>query len=163
MRALDPRLLHRGRAARALLVADAALGLFVAVLVLAQAVLLAHVAASACSGASLEQVSTPLVALAATVTARALAAWGFEVVGRRAAAGVISELRRDVVDARLRRQPSALDGVQTAEVATAAVSGVDALETTFARYLPQVVLATIVPFAVLILVASIDLLAAGVM
>ena len=46
---------------------------------------------------------------------------------------------------------------------TAAVSGVDALETTFARYLPQVVLAVVVPVAVLVLVAWIDLLAAGVM
>ena len=43
------------------------------------------------------------------------------------------------------------------------MSGVDALETTFARYLPQVVLAVVVPVAVLVLVASIDLLAAGVM
>jgi thiol reductant ABC exporter CydD subunit len=40
---------------------------------------------------------------------------------------------------------------------------VDALETTFARYLPQVVLAIVVPIAVLVLVASIDLVAAGVM
>ena len=42
---------------------------------------------------------------------------------------------------RLRDRPAALDGAESAEVATAAVAGVDALETTFARYLPQVVLA----------------------
>ena len=101
--------------------------------------------------------------LVAVVVARALGAWGFEVVGRRAAGDVISQLRLDVVETRLRRQPTALDGAQSAEVATAAVSGVDALETTFARYLPQVVLAVVVPVAVLALVASIDLLAAGVM
>jgi thiol reductant ABC exporter CydD subunit len=53
--------------------------------------------------------------------------------------------------------------VQSAEVATAAVAGVDALEATFARYLPQVVLALTVPVAVLVLVASIDLVSAGVM
>ena len=146
-----------------LLVADAALGVVVALLVLAQAVLLARVAARSFDGASLEEVTTPLVVLVAVVAARALAAWGFEVAGRRAAGDVISELRLDVVEARLRRQPAALDGAQSAEVATAAVSGVDALETTFARYLPQVVLAVVVPVAVLVLVASIDLLAAGVM
>src|SRR5262245_45961920 len=94
---------------------------------------------------------------------RALGTWGFEVAGRRAAADVISGLRLDVVDARLRRRPAALDGAQTAEVSTAAVSGADALETTFARYLPQVVLAVVVPIAVLVVVVAIDPLAAGVM
>ena len=43
------------------------------------------------------------------------------------------------------------------------MNGVDALETAFARYLPQVVLAVVVPVAVLALVAAIDLLSAGVM
>ena len=163
MRLIDPRLLRRARAARSLLVADALLSVATALLVLAQAVLLARVAARGFAGASLEDVATPFGLLVAVVVARALGAWGFEVVGRRAAGDVISQLRLDVVETRLRRQPSALDGAQSAEVATAAVSGVDALETTFARTLPQVVLAVVVPIAVLALVASIDLLAAGVM
>ena len=163
MRLLDPRLFRRARAARSLLVADSVLGVATALLVLAQAVLLARVAARGFEGASLEDVGTPLGLLVAVVVARAAGAWGFEVVGRRAAGDVISQLRLDVVETRLRRQPTALDGAQSAEVASAAVSGVDALETTFARYLPQIVLAVVVPIAVLGLVASIDLLAAGVM
>jgi thiol reductant ABC exporter CydD subunit len=163
VRLIDPRLLRRTRAARTLLVVDAALGAVMALLVLAQAVLLAKVAARAFQGASLADVSTPLVVLCGVVVARALAAWGFEIAGRRAAGDVISQLRLDLIETRLRSRPGALDGVQSAEVATAAVSGVDALETTFARYLPQVVLAVVVPVAVLGLVASIDLLAAGVM
>ena len=56
-----------------------------------------------------------------------------------------------------------MDGIESAEVATAAVGGVDALETTFARYLPQLVLAIVVPLAVLVLVASIDLTSAAIM
>jgi thiol reductant ABC exporter CydD subunit len=163
MRLLDPRLFHRARTVRSLLVADAILGVLMAVLVLAQAVLLARVAARAFEGASLDEVATPLVLFVGVVVARALGAWGFEVFGRRAAGDVISQLRLDVVETRLRRRPTALDGVQSAEVATAAVSGVDALEATFARYLPQVVLAVVVPVAVLALVASIDLIAACVM
>ncbi|HET8969274.1 MAG TPA: thiol reductant ABC exporter subunit CydD, partial [Gaiellaceae bacterium] len=163
MRLIDPRLFRRARAARSLLVVDALLGVATALLVLAQAVLLARVAARGFEGASLEELATPLWLLVAVVGARALGAWGFEVVGRRAAGDVISQLRLDVVETRLRQQPTALDGAQSAEAATAAVSGVDALETTFARYLPQVVLAVVVPVAVLALVASIDVLAAGVM
>jgi thiol reductant ABC exporter CydD subunit len=160
---LDPRLLRRARAARRLLVADAALGIAAALLVLAQAVLLARVAARGFGGASLADVTPALVALAGVVVARAATVWGFEVAGRRAATGVISQLRLDLAEARLRRRPLALDGAESGEVAAAAVSGVDALEATFARYLPQVVLAVVVPVAVLALVASIDLVAAGVM
>lgn len=160
---LDPRLLRRARAARVLLVVDSVLGVVLALLVLAQAVLLARVAARSFGGASLDDVTTPVVLLVVVVVARSFAAWGFEVAGRRAAGDVISQLRLDVVETRLREHPSALDGARSAEVATAAVSGVDALETTFARYLPQLVQAVIVPVAVVALVVSIDPLAAGVM
>jgi thiol reductant ABC exporter CydD subunit len=160
---MDPRLLRRARPARLLLIADAALGLLAALLVLAQAVLIARIAAGAFGGASLADVSGPLWLLAAVVIARAATAWGFEVAGRRAATGVLSQLRLDLVRSRLRDPSAALDGAESAEIATAAVSGVDAIETTFARYLPQLVLATVVPLAVLGLVAAIDPVSAGVM
>ncbi len=163
MRAIDPRLLRRGRTARVLLVVDAALGLLAALLVLVQAVLLAWVAARAFDGATLADVTVPLVLLVAVVVARAAAAWGFEVAGRSAANRVLSDLRLDVVERRLRDRPAALDGADSAEVATAAVNGVDALETAFARYLPQVVLACVVPVAVIAFVASIDIVTAGLM
>jgi thiol reductant ABC exporter CydD subunit len=148
---------------RVLLAADSALGVLAALLVLAQAVLLARVAARAFDGALLEDVAVPLVLLAAVATLRAGAAWGFEVAGRRAATGVLSELRLDLVERRLRDRPAALDGAESAEVATVAVGGVDALETAYARYLPQLVLAVVVPVAVLALVAAIDPISAGVM
>lgn len=148
---------------RSLLAADAALAVVAALLVLAQAVLLARVAARAFEGASLPDVSWPLVALVAVVAARALTTWGFTVLGRRAAGDVISELRLELVAARLRGGPAELDEARSAEVASAAVGGVEALETLFARFLPQVVLAVVVPLAVLVLVAGIDLVAAGVM
>jgi thiol reductant ABC exporter CydD subunit len=163
VRGIDPRLLQRARPARLLIRVDAAIGVAMALLVIAQAVLLGKVVAEAFDGASLGDVKTPLVLLAVAVTARASLAWSFEVAGRRAAAGVLSHLRLDLNEQRLRSQPAALDGAESAEVATAAVAGVDALETLFARYLPQAVLAMVVPVAVLITVAWLDLIAAGVM
>jgi thiol reductant ABC exporter CydD subunit len=148
---------------RAALAADAALGVVAALLVLAQAVLIAHVAARAFSGASLRAVSVPLVLLVAVVVARSGAAWGFEALGRRAASTVLSQLRMDLVRARLHDHPAALDGAESAELAATAVAGVDALETAFGRYLPQVVLSIVVPIAVLVLVAVIDPISAGLM
>ena len=76
---------------------------------------------------------------------------------------MLATLRRELIERRLRDRPAALDGVESAEVATAAVSGLDALETTFARYLPQVVLAVTIPLAVLVFVATIDPLSAALM
>ena len=152
--ALDPRLLGRARAVRSLLVADAFLGVASALLVLAQAVLLARVAARAFGGASLDDVASPLGALVVVVLARAVTAWGFETAGRRAATQVVSQLRLDLVETRLRHSPTALDGAESAELATAAVSGVDALDITFARYLPNLVTALVVPVAVLALVKA---------
>ena len=163
MAAFDRRLLERAYEARTALVADAILGVIAALLVLAQAVLLAEVAARSFDGASLHDVLRPLALLAAVVCARAVAGWGFEVVGRRAAARILSRLRLGLVGRRLRDDPASLDQAESSGLATLAVTGVDALEVTFARYLPQVVLAVLVPLAVLVLVASIDLTSAGIM
>jgi ATP-binding cassette, subfamily C, bacterial CydD len=160
---IDPRLLRRARAARVMLVIDSALAVVAALLVLTQAVLIAYVAARGFGGASLGELTVPLVLLVGVAAGRAAAAWGFEVVGRRAATDVLSRLRLEVVGRRLRDDPAALDGAESASVATAAVAGVEALETTFARYLPQVVLAVVVPLAVIAFVASIDLVSAGLM
>jgi ATP-binding cassette, subfamily C, bacterial CydD len=160
---LDPRLLHRARAVRVMLAADAALGVLAALLVLAQAVLLARVASGGFAGDSLDDLTVPLVLLVTVAALRGAAAWGFEVVGRHAAASALSKLRLDVVKRRLRDRPAALDGAESAEVATVAVGGVDALGTTFARYLPQLVLAAVVPVAVLALVAAVDPVSAGIM
>jgi ATP-binding cassette subfamily C protein CydD len=160
---LDPRLVRRAGAVRTMLAVDVALGVVAALLVLAQAVLIASVAARAFGGASLSEVAGLLVLLVAASIARAAAASGFEIVGRRAANDALASLRLELVERRLRDRPAALDGVESAEVATAAVSGLDALETTFARYLPQVVLAVTIPVAVLVFVAAIDPVSAVVM
>ena len=162
MRALDPRLLRRARPARVLLAADTAIGIVAALLLLLQATLLADVVARAFEGASLDAVSAALLLLLLVFAGRAALAWGFEVAGRRAAASVLSDLRLELVEQRL-RQPTASDGAASAEIATTAVQGVDSLEAYFARYLPQVVLACVVPLAVLAWVAAVDVTSALVL
>ncbi len=83
-------------------------------------------------------------------------AWVVEVSGRRAAAGVMSSLRAELVARRLRRDGARLATEPGGELATAAVQGVDGLEAYFARYLPQVVLAVVVPVAVVAWTATVD-------
>jgi len=157
MSPLDKRLLRRARAARRLLAADVALGLCTALLVVVQASLIAYIVTRAFNGAPLREVSGRLVLLGLAFGARGVLAWGFEVAGRRAASSVLSELRLALVERRLRAQPAALDGAEGGEIAAAAVQGVAGLEAYFARYLPQVILAAIVPVVVLGWVGTIDL------
>jgi thiol reductant ABC exporter CydD subunit len=163
VRILDQRLLRRARPVRHLLGVDVGLGVASAVLVLIQATLIARIVARAFAGEPLGDVTNDLGLLALTFAGRGLLAWGFEVAGRRAASSVLSDLRLALVERRLRDQPAALDGTEAGEVAASAVQGVDALGAYFARYLPQVVLAVVVPLAVLGWVAGIDPASAGLM
>ncbi len=156
MRPLDPRLLGRARAARTALTVDIVLGLLVTLALLTQAALFARIVAGAFDGERLSDVAGELVVLAAVVVVRAVMTGAFEATGRRAASGVMSELRIALVERRLRDAPLASDGAEAGEVATAAVQGVDALETYFARYLPQLVLAALVPAVVLMWTFVVD-------
>jgi thiol reductant ABC exporter CydD subunit len=156
VRTLDPRLLRTARGARWALAADVALGLLSTVALLAQATLFAYAVSQAFAGRALASVATALGLLAALAVGRGLLAGAFESTGRRAAAGVMSQLRLELVQRRLRDAPTAADGAESGEIATAAVQGVDALETYFARYLPQLVLAVLVPLAVLAWTVAVD-------
>ncbi len=162
-RRLDPRLVRYARSVRALLAADVGLGVGSALLVIAQATLLAHVVAAAFAGASLAAEAPWLGGLAGAVLARAAVVSGFELAGRLAAQDVTSRLRLDLVERRLRHDPASLDSGESGELAATAVQGVDLLEPYFARYLPQLVLSALVPIAVLAWTASIDLVSAGLM
>jgi ATP-binding cassette, subfamily C, bacterial CydD len=163
MRTLDPRLVRRARTVRVLLGADVALGIATALLVLLQATLLARIVARAFYGASVSAVAWELVLLALVFALRGAVAWGFEVAGTRAATDVLSDLRLELVSRRLCEQPAALDGVEAGELSAVAVQGVDALGAYFGRYLPQVVLACVVPVAVLGWVGVVDLTSALIM
>jgi thiol reductant ABC exporter CydD subunit len=163
VRALDPRLLRRTKSARPLLVLDTALGIATAVAVLVQASMLALIVARAFHGAAPGTLGFDFAVLVAAFLLRGTFAWGMEVSGRRAAWSVLSELRQALVKKRLTSEPAALDGTAGAEVAAVAVQGVEALEGYFARYLPQVVLASVVPLMVIAWVAFVDLEAAVIM
>jgi ATP-binding cassette, subfamily C, bacterial CydD len=163
VRALDPRLLRRARSARPLLTIDIALGIGTALAILVQATLLAKIVARTFGGAPVGALGLDFALLVAAFAARALCAWGMEVAGRRAAWSVLSELRMALAEKRLRSQPTSLDGVGSGEIAAVAVQGVEALEGYFARYLPQVLLASVVPLLVIAWVAVVDAEAAVIM
>jgi len=162
MRPFDRRLLARASAARGYLIGTVAFGLAATALILVQAGLLARALASAAGGRPAAALAGTLTALLLVVAGRAVISYGGEVAALRAASGVKSQLRLALAAHALRLGPSWLAGQQTGEIAATATSGLDALDSYFARYLPQLMLACLVPVAVLARVAAADWISAVV-
>ncbi len=159
MRPLDPRLLRFARSTRGFIVMAIVLGVLTAVLVILQARLLSDVIVSVTSeGAGWDDVGTSVVAVALVFGARALISWLSEVAAVRASAKAKQELREAALEHTLRLGPAG-PGVQDPGTTAALITrGIDALDGYFSRYLPQLVLAVIVPVAVILTVLGQDLL-----
>jgi ATP-binding cassette subfamily C protein CydD len=160
--AVDRRLLRWARSARGYLVVTVAFGLVGTGLILAQAGLLARALAAAARGDIAASLAGTLGALLVVVAARAAASYGGEVTALRAAATVKSQLRLALTARSLGLGPLWLGGQRAGEIVTLSTRGLDGLDSYFARYLPQLVLAVLVPIAVLARVAFADWVSAVV-
>jgi thiol reductant ABC exporter CydD subunit len=150
VRALDPRLLRYARATRTFLLVSVSLGVLRALLIVAQAWLLADVVSRAfIGGRGLAQLQAPLAALLAVVLARAMVAWAAELAASRSSAHAKSQLRT----ALLARIPAlgtdSSREQRTGELTILATRGIDVLDGYFSLYLPQLLLAVIVPVVVI--------------
>ncbi|HEU5029397.1 MAG TPA: thiol reductant ABC exporter subunit CydD [Spirillospora sp.] len=149
MKPLDPRLLRYARTTRIFLLSSVALGTATAALIIAQATLLADMLTRAFLGhATLTGLRTPMLLLLGVVLGRALVAWLQEIAAHRSSAAVKSQLRGRLLAHAMALGPRWLSGERSGELAALATRGVDALDDYFSRYLPQLVLAVVVPAAV---------------
>ncbi|WP_020132788.1 thiol reductant ABC exporter subunit CydD [Streptomyces sp. 303MFCol5.2] len=163
MKPIDPRLLRYARATRLFLVAVVGLGAVGAVLVIAQAMLIAEVVVGAFQhGLSVAELRTPLLLLVAVAVGRALVAWLTELAAHRASAAVKSELRGRLLERATALGPNWLSGRRTGSLVALATRGVDALDDYFSRYLPQLGLAVVVPVAVLARIVTEDWVSAAI-
>jgi thiol reductant ABC exporter CydD subunit len=159
----DPRLLRYARTTRAYLLLSVLLGAVTALLVVAQAWLLADTVAGAFAhGEDLARLRVPLVLLFAAVVARATLGWCAERAAHRASARAKSELRTALVERIAALGPARLQNERTGALAVLATHGIDALDGYFSRYLPQVFLAVIVPVTVVAVVAGLDWISAAI-
>ncbi|GHH82705.1 thiol reductant ABC exporter subunit CydD [Streptomyces capitiformicae] len=160
---IDPRLLRYARATRLFLVAVVSLGAVGAVLVIAQAMLIAEVVVGAFQqGMSVAELRTPLLLLVAVAGGRALVSWLTELAAHRASAAVKSELRGRLLERAAALGPGWLSGQRTGSLVALASRGVDALDDYFSRYLPQLGLAVVVPVAVLARIVTEDWVSAAI-
>ncbi|VXC11710.1 thiol reductant ABC exporter subunit CydD [Aeromicrobium sp. 9AM] len=156
MKPLDPRLVRRSRTVRHYLLAGVALGILTALLVVTQAYAIAATVARLFDGRPVASVAA-LVGLC--LGARAVVEWCHSIVATRAAGALKSELRceilNDLVDPR-RLGPAP----RSSRVIVLLGRGLDAFDGYVGRYLPQTILATVVPVIVVIAVMSVDPLSA---
>ncbi|MEU3657313.1 thiol reductant ABC exporter subunit CydD [Streptomyces sp. NPDC032161] len=163
MKPIDPRLLRHARATRFFLAAVVALGTVGAVLVVAQAMLIADIVVGGFEdGLTASGLRTPLILLAAVALGRALVSWLTELAAYRASAAVKSELRGRLLARATELGPGWLSGQRSGSLVTLATRGVDALDDYFARYLPQLGLAVVVPVAVLARIVTEDWVSAAI-
>ena len=163
VRPLDPRLLKHARRATVPIAALAALGTATALLVVAQAWLLATVITTVfIDKATLPGLVRPITVLAAVTVARAAVAWAAQASAHRASAAAKTELRaalltrvlalgpgwRQGASGTSRRDPAALTQLATA--------GLDALDGYFTSYLPALISAVAIPVAVLVTITVAD-------
>jgi ATP-binding cassette, subfamily C, bacterial CydCD len=157
----DRRLLASGRVAAASLVAAIVLGVLTAGLAVAQAGLLARTISGAFMGGDdASALAVPLAALSLVLVGRALSGWAAEIVAQRISSGVKSDLRRRLLAHAAALGPRWASAARSGEVVLLATRGLDALDGYFARYLPQLALAVIVPVVVVACLAAVDLVAA---
>ncbi|MFC8289769.1 thiol reductant ABC exporter subunit CydD [Streptomyces sp. NPDC057242] len=160
---IDPRLLRYARATRLFLSAVVVLGLVGAALVVAQAMLIAEVVVGSFQqGRPVSALATPLLLLAGVAVARGLVSWLTELAAHRASAAVKSELRGRLLGRAAALGPGWLGGQRTGSLIALATRGVDALDDYFARYLPQLGLAVVVPMAVLARIVTEDWVSAAI-
>ena len=158
------RLARSSGSARNHLIVTVSIGLVTTGLIIAQATLLAAVISGVfIGGDSIAEVAPKLGWLALISVGRGLTDAGFESAGRLGAARVMSELRGRLAEHLLLRRPGGMQAEHSGELVNSAVGGVEALENYFARYLPQAVLAVMVPVAILVWVVRYDWEAAAIL
>nr|WP_255262776.1 thiol reductant ABC exporter subunit CydD [Cutibacterium namnetense] len=145
-------MVRRARATLPFLAGLCVVGVATALLILAQAWLLSRSISSVFTTHHLNGVAIWCGLLAAVFCGRAGLAWLQESLAHRASASVKSQLRGDILQARLSRPTDAT--MPSGTLINLVTTGLDALDGYYSKYLPQLVLAVIVP---VVLAAAIGL------
>ncbi len=94
---------------------------------------------------------------------RAATIFGSEVSASRVAIKVKTELRRMVFEHVLALGPAYSQGERSGELSSTLVGGIESLDAYFSQYLPQLVIAALVPLTILLVVFPLDWLSAVVL
>jgi len=151
------RLLRQARVARGALLLTVLSGFVGGVLVVLQALQLSRLIERVfLQGQGVAQVRPLLAGLLLIFAGRAAMMVLSEVCAGAVAVRVKAALRGWLVERLFELGPAYTQGEQSGELAATVVQGVDALDAYFGQYLPQIVLAALVPLTILVVVFPLD-------
>lgn len=154
---IDKRLLRETRGVSLFLITTIILGIAVAGLAVAQARAFAQIVAMVfLMGAKLAEVKNLLLIILGILVLRGILQWLSEVLAHEAARRVKENLRERLLDKLIRIGPLYVQGERAGELVNTAVEGIEALEDYFARYIPQLALAGLIPIFILFYVFPLD-------
>ena len=107
---------------------------------------------------NLAQVAPVVRLILAVVLVRAIFTFLTELFAGRLAVTIKTRLRKILLQKIDRLGPEILKNESSAELTTTALQGVDALDAYFSQYLPQVLIAVLLPLTILVVVFPLDLL-----
>jgi ATP-binding cassette subfamily C protein CydD len=149
----------RMKSSRPALLLTLASNLLSAGMVISQAALTAAIIADVFpGGAGLADESKRLWLLLGVLLMRALLTFTGEVSAQAIASRIKSGLRNELFDHLFQLGPAAIQDERTAGLTTTALAGVESLEEWYSRFLPQLILAALIPIAILLFVFPRDLL-----
>lgn len=160
LRPFDPRLLRYAGATRRFMALVVLLGAVSAALIIVQAVCISTIVVRVFQqGDGIPQISTELITLSVVTVLRSGVAYATEHAAFSSAAVVKSQLRLNTLERITQLGPVWTSGTNSGATTASLTRGIDGLDGYFARYLPQLVLAVIVPIAVGVVILTQDLLA----
>jgi ATP-binding cassette subfamily C protein CydCD len=152
---IDPRLIKRASATKGFLGAVGVVGVAQSFLVLAQAAILSRSIAHVFYTKNLDGVARDAGLLVLVFLVRGVLTWLTSLLAQRTSAAVKSQLRTDIMAARLKVPLSAR--TPTATLISVVTKGLDDLDGYFNKFLPQLLLAVSVPVVIGIAVGISDL------
>jgi ATP-binding cassette subfamily C protein CydCD len=164
MKLIDPRLLQQARSSRVALGLTIALGFAGGVLTVWQARTLSGVIAGVfLGGQNFIETVPALMLLLGIFWLRAGSLWGSEISANRVALRVKTGLREKLFAKIVALGPLYARGERTGELVNTATQGVEAMDAYFSQYLPQLVLAALLPLTYLCFVFPLDTLSGFVL
>jgi ATP-binding cassette subfamily C protein CydCD len=161
---LDKRLLSLVSDRRLALAGTIGLGLAAGVLSVLQASYLSRIISQVFLGSfGMSGVRALLAWLFLILLLRALLTFGSERAANAIALGIKTCLRKRLFEHLLRLGPAYARAERTGELANTAIEGVEALDAYYSQYLPQLVLAALVPLTFLLFVFPLDWVSAVVL
>jgi len=133
------------------------LGTLGAIATIAQMILLSEIVNSVfLLHKALAQVLLPLILLMSAFMLRASLLWGREVTTQQAAIRLKASLRERIFAHLLRLGPAWRSSERTGELAALVNEGIEGLDASISRYLPQLVLSVVIPLLIIIVILPVD-------